>query len=110
METEPTPDQEGSDQLTPCGGLSSADLLARLASVPKTRDGVPIFLGDVVYAENCDQAYFGQEPQIKLTVQSLSLGKSFSEYEGDVTVGGDDWEGGNLDCYSKIENVPNPWG
>lgn len=31
METEPNPDQEGTDQLAPCGGLSSADLLAVVA-------------------------------------------------------------------------------
>lgn len=28
METDPTSDQEGPEQLAPCGGLSSADLLA----------------------------------------------------------------------------------
>jgi hypothetical protein len=31
METEPDPDKEGTDQLAPCGGLSSADLLAEVA-------------------------------------------------------------------------------
>ncbi|MFT3992507.1 MAG: hypothetical protein QM680_13990 [Luteolibacter sp.] len=82
--------------------VASGDLLARL---PQTADGKPIFLGDIVFVENEDMAYFGPEAILELKVESLSVGTSFAEYKGTVTVCGEDLECGNLDCYADKETL-----
>lgn len=79
-----------------------------LSKIPHTKDGVLIFLGDEVWFA---QGGYDDWPWIRPTkgrVKSLSLGKSFSSYEGDFTVSCDDWEGGNLECYHSFEEVPFP--
>jgi hypothetical protein len=91
-----------SDQETTEGGLSIRDLLARL---PLTADGVPILLGDTVWVENEDTAYFGPDAILELKVECLSVGTSFDEYKGTVTVCGPDLECGNLDCYANKETL-----
>jgi hypothetical protein len=87
---------------TPDGGLSSTELLARL---PLSADGAPILLGDTVFVENEDTSYFGDEPILELKVMCLSAGVAFDQYKGTVTVGGDDLECGNLDCYANKETL-----
>ncbi len=86
---------------TPEGGLPSTELLARL---PLSADGAPILLGDTVFVENEDTAYFGDEPILELKVVCLSAGVAF-DYKGTVTVGGDDLECGNMDCYANKETL-----
>lgn len=84
------------------GRFLSTDLLARL---PLTADGVPILLGDTVWVENEDTAYFGPDAILELKVECLSVGTSFDEYKGTVTVCGPDLECGNLDCYANKETL-----
>jgi hypothetical protein len=76
--------------------------------LPKTSDGVPFFIGDVLYIPNPDRGYFGPEDVLQVTIESISKGASFVEYRGDFTVSGSgsDIEGGNLDFYSTAEACP----
>lgn len=78
-------------------------LWSRLA---KTKDDYPILLGDTVYFENPDPDHFGDDEVLGRTVNALYQGLSFQQYEGTVTVGAEDWEGGNLECYHHEANVP----
>lgn len=94
---EPESESEADERLT------SRDLFARL---PQTADGKPIFLGDTIYAFNGDESYWGPHAILTQTVHQMALGATFDDYAGTFTVVGDDWEGGNLDCYASRENVP----
>lgn len=100
-ETESPPESQAE---APTG--EGLDITALLDRLPKTKDGHPIFLNDTVFSENHDRSFFGDHDQLEHTVIGISAGLTFDEYEGDVTVLAEDWEGGNLDCYRHRENVP----
>ncbi len=70
-----------------------------------TADNVLILLGMKVYVVNEDKEYFGDDDILEQTVKTLDLVKGFSGYKGEITVGSEDWEGGNLDCYAAKENL-----
>jgi hypothetical protein len=75
---------------------------AKLAKLPRTKDGVEIVPGMVVYLECPDPGWWDVDPGtiLETTVESITSGKGFAEYEGDFTIGGCDLEFGNLDCFS----------
>jgi len=79
--------------------------------LPKTADGVPFFIGDVLYSPNPDPEYFGSADILEVTIESISKGASFVEYRGEFTVSGSgsDIEGGNLDFYSTRDACPTVW-
>jgi hypothetical protein len=75
-----------------------------LRNMPKMKNGTPICLGDrvwVIYEQD-------EEPLLQVvdfTVESITSGKAFREYQGDFTICADNWEGGNLDCYATAEEA-----
>ena len=73
--------------------------------LPKTKDGVPVVPGDKVWFVNTDKSYWGEDSAIEQTVSSISINDPPSTYDGSHVVGCDNWEGGNLECYSKLYSI-----
>ena len=70
-----------------------------------TADNKVISLGMKIYVRDPDKFEFEDDYILEQTVEAMYLEKGFSEYKGDITIGGEDWEGGNLDCYAAKDNV-----
>lgn len=87
------------------GRVSKSPPAPGLGRMFMTADNVPILLGMKVYVVNEDKEYFGDDDILEQTIKTLDLAKGFSGYKGDITVGSEDWEGGNLDCYAAKQNL-----
>lgn len=86
------------------GGHSCSEYL--LKRLPLTNDGLPILPGGKVYCEDPDKIMLRLEDVISMTVSSIHSEVDFDEYQGGYTIGGSDFECGNLDCWSKPDLVP----